>query len=142
VAATSPALELVSDASEREATRTPTEPIKVMIVDDDPDIRTVLRVLMEMEGFEVVAEARDGDEAVPEAMRTQPDVVILDYMMPKLDGAETANFIRTVAPHARILAFSGVIHELPEWADLFIEKGRLGEMAHLIARTDRRGPDS
>ncbi|MGH2756775.1 MAG: response regulator [Actinomycetota bacterium] len=134
MAAISRAIQAVAGASEGEIRDPRTQPIRVMIVDDDPDIRAVLRVLMEMEGFDVVAEVGDGDEAVPEAMRTQPDVVILDYMMPKLDGSEAADFIRTVAPHARILAFSGVIHELPEWADLFIEKGRLAEMANLIAK--------
>lgn len=107
-------------------------PLKILIVDDDPDIRTILQALMGLEGFEVVGLAEDGGKAVSAAMETQPDVVILDYMMPKIDGAEAATFIRAVAPFARILAFSGVIHELPVWADGFIPKGDIGEMARAI----------
>jgi CheY-like chemotaxis protein len=129
-----PLTEAATNASEIEVPGARTEPIRVMIVDDDPDIRALLRALMEAEGFEVVAEVADGYEAVPEAMRTQPDVVILDYMMPKLNGGEAAVFIRAVAPHARIVAFSGVIGESPEWADRFIQKGELAKMIDLIAK--------
>jgi CheY-like chemotaxis protein len=108
-------------------------PLKIMIVDDDPDVRAILDTLMGMEGFNVVALAEDGEKAVVLAIQTQPNVVILDYMMPKVDGAEAAKFIRAILPEARILAFSGVIHEMPEWADDFIEKGDIGDMARAIA---------
>src|SRR5688572_33332175 len=93
----------------------PEAPLKILIVDDDPDIRSILQALMGLEGCDVVGLAEDGGRAVAAAMETQPDVVILDFMMPKIDGAEAALFIRAVAPFARILAFSGVIHELPTW---------------------------
>lgn len=107
-------------------------PLKVMIVDDDPDVRTVLAMLIGMEGLDVVGLAEDGGDAVATAMETRPDVVILDYMMPKIDGKEAATFLRAIVPDARILAFSGVIHEKPEWADGFIEKGDIGEMGRII----------
>lgn len=113
-------------------------PLKVLIVDDDPDIRTILQALMGLEGFDVVGMAEDGGRAVAAAMETQPDVVILDYMMPKIDGAEAATFIRAVAPCSRILAFSGVIHELPAWADGFIPKGDIDEMARAIVGSQPR----
>lgn len=116
----------------------PEAPLKILIVDDDPDIRTILQALMGLEGFEVVGLAEDGGTAVAAAMETQPDVVILDFMMPKIDGGEAALFIRAVAPFARILAFSGVIHELPAWADGFIPKGDIGEMAHAIVGSQPR----
>jgi CheY-like chemotaxis protein len=106
--------------------------LKVMIVDDDPDVRTVLEMLMDNEGFEVVGVAHNGADAVGIALDAQPDVVILDYMMPKIDGGESARFIRAVSPNTRIVAFSGVIHEKPEWADMFIEKGDIAEMGRLI----------
>ena len=107
-------------------------PLKVMIVDDDPDVRAILDTLMGMEGFDVVGLAEDGEKAVVLAIETQPNVVILDYMMPKVDGAEAAKFIRAILPEARILAFSGVIHEMPDWADDFIEKGDIADMSRAI----------
>jgi CheY-like chemotaxis protein len=107
-------------------------PLKVLIVDDDADVRTVLESLMTMEGFEIVGQAGDGAEAVGIAAVTQPDVVILDFMMPRLDGKDAAMFIRGVAPEARIVAFSGVIHEPPAWADTFIEKGDITQMSRLL----------
>lgn len=120
------------------ATQTPpapperSAPLKVMIVDDDADIRTLLGALMGMEGFDVVGSAENGEAGVILASETRPDVVILDYMMPKIDGEEAAKFIRAILPEARILAFSGVIHALPEWADDFIEKGDIADMAKSI----------
>ena len=114
------------------APRERTAPLKVMIVDDDPDIRILLGTLMGMEGFDVVGIAENGEDGVVLASETRPDVVILDYMMPKIDGAEAALFIRAILPEARILAFSGVIHALPDWADDFIEMGAIGEMAQSI----------
>src|SRR5688500_17369377 len=107
-------------------------PLKVMIVDDDADIRILLGTLMGMEGFDVVGFAENGEAGVILASETRPDVVILDYMMPKIDGEDAAKFIRAILPEARILAFSGVIHALPEWADDFIEKGDIGDMAKSI----------
>ena len=114
------------------APRERSAPLKVMIVDDDADIRILLGTLMGMEGFDVVGIAENGEAGVILASETRPDVVILDYMMPKIDGEEAAKFIRAILPEARILAFSGVIHTLPEWADDFIEKGDIADMAKSI----------
>lgn len=115
-------------------------PLRVMIVDDDEDIRTLLRTVFEVNGFEVVALSADGDQAVPDALDTQPDVIVLDYMMPRIDGAEAATFLRAVAPTARIIAFSGVISELPEWADDFIQKGGVAEITELARSVMEKEP--
>ena len=113
-------------------TAAPPTPLKILIVDDDADVRSILKTLMGMEGYNVVGLAEDGTKAVQMALETKPDVIILDYMMPKVDGAEAALFIRAICPQARILAFSGVIHERPPWADAFIEKGDIAEMGRII----------
>lgn len=60
-------------------------PIKILVVDDDPDIIEVLEVLLEGEGYEVVA-AHDGEEGLVRIKEENPDLVILDLLMPKLDG--------------------------------------------------------
>lgn len=107
---------------------------KVLIVDDDEEIRHVLRLMCETEGFEVVGEATNGVEAVPLALKFQPDVVILDYLMPHLDGEGTATMLRAIAPDARIVAFSAVLDSKPAWSDSYLNKARVSEVAPLLER--------
>ena len=59
---------------------------RLLIVDDHAGFRSVARALLQGEGFEVVAEAADGPQAVAEAVRCQPDVVLLDVHLPGPDG--------------------------------------------------------
>lgn len=106
----------------------------VLIVDDDEEVRHVLRLMCETEGFEVVGEATNGVEAVPLALKHQPDVVILDYLMPHLDGEGTATMLRTIAPGARIVAFSAVLESKPTWSDSYLNKARISEVAPLLER--------
>lgn len=115
-------------------------PLTVLIVDDDPSIRLLLETMLELDGFEVVGQAADGNDAVPIAFDSQPDVIVLDYMMPKIDGAESAKFLRVAAPNAMIIAFSGIVHSKPEWADDFVSKAGvdgLAEMARYLTGQKR-----
>ena len=110
---------------------TTTEPT-VLIVDDDEEVRHVLRLLCETNGLKVVGEAANGVEAVAIAMRERPGFVILDYMMPRLDGEGTAEILRTITPESKIVAFSAALEEQPSWADAFLNKERVGELAPLL----------
>lgn len=112
--------------SVKESTKT------VLIVDDDEEIRHVLRLLCESEGLEVVGEAGNGVEAVPLALKHQPDFVILDYMLPRLDGEGAAEILRTVTPDSRIVAFSAILEQQPPWADAFLNKERITELMPLL----------
>lgn len=112
----------------------------ILIVDDDPEIRHALRLLFEFEDFEVVAEASHGMEAIPVALKLQPDFVILDYMMPKLDGYKTAEILRGVSPDTRIVAFSAVLDDKPNWADAYLNKDRIAEIAPLLASLVEMSP--
>lgn len=67
--------------------KNPEKPLKVEVVDDDPDICKVLRIFFWTRGLEVV-EAPNGTEGVAAAKKEQPDVVLLDIMMPDIDGFE------------------------------------------------------
>jgi DNA-binding response OmpR family regulator len=58
---------------------------KILVVDDDPDIRDVLETLLEGEGFEVVL-ANDGEQALEAIRKDSPDLMILDLLMPVMDG--------------------------------------------------------
>lgn len=104
----------------------------VLIVDDDEEIRHVLRLLCETEGLKVVGEATNGVEAVPLALHNQPDFVILDYKLPRLDGQGAAEILRAVTPDSRIVAFSAILDERPRWADAYLNKERITEMMPLL----------
>jgi CheY-like chemotaxis protein len=104
----------------------------VLIVDDEEEIRHVLRLLCETEGFDVVGEAGNGVEAVPMALKHQPDFVILDYLLPRLDGSGAAEILRTITPDSRIVAFSAILQEQPDWADAFLNKERVAELMPLL----------
>jgi len=71
---------------------------KVLIAEDETIIRLDLKGLLEGAGFEVCAEARDGEEAVRLARETEPDVALLDVKMPRLDGIEASRRILDERP--------------------------------------------
>jgi CheY-like chemotaxis protein len=104
----------------------------VLIVDDDEEVRHVLRLLCEQERLRVVGEAGNGIEAVSLALNHQPDFVILDYRLPRLDGEGTAEILRAVTPKSRIVAFSALLQRQPEWADAFLNKDRISELMPLL----------
>jgi len=74
----------------------PSNPVRVLVVDDEAPIRSVVRGFLEREGMQVV-EAGDGPGAVEQARALAPDVVVLDIMLPGFDGLEVLRRIRTFA---------------------------------------------
>jgi two-component system, OmpR family, alkaline phosphatase synthesis response regulator PhoP len=68
---------------------------KILIVDDEPDILELIEYNLKKEGYHVIT-ARNGQEAVAEAKRTLPDLIILDIMMPKMDGIEACRIMRSM----------------------------------------------
>jgi two-component system, OmpR family, alkaline phosphatase synthesis response regulator PhoP len=67
---------------------------KVLVADDEPDILEILKYNLSNEGYEVVT-AKDGDEALEKIRRFQPDLVVLDVMMPKKNGVEVCQILRS-----------------------------------------------
>ena len=100
----------------------------VLIVDDDGDIRTVVRSLIEAEDAFDILEAADGETALDLVYKEQPGLIILDYMMPGMTGADVAKGIRTLAPEARIIAFTAVLKSPPDWADIYLEKNEIDKL--------------
>ena len=72
--------------------------MKILIAEDETIIRLDLRTLLESAGFEVCAEAKDGEEAIDLARTEQPDLAVLDVKMPRLDGIEAARRILDERP--------------------------------------------
>jgi DNA-binding NarL/FixJ family response regulator len=107
-------------------------PRSILVVDDDDDVREALKLLLDASDLPVIGEATNGVEAGYMAYRHQPAIVILDYQMPKLTGAETSYVVRFLAPHSKIIAFSTLLEARPSWADAFLSKDSIGQMASLI----------
>lgn len=81
--------------------------VGVVVVDDDPDVRLLVRHRLRRAGMELLGEACDGAEAVEVVRRTQPDVVLLDLEMPRTPGDKALPHILRVAPSAMVVVFSG-----------------------------------
>lgn len=84
-----------------------TDGLRVLVVDDGPDVRfLVRRLLSRRKGFTVVGEAEDGIEAISAAADLQPHVVLLDLAMPRMCGEEALPRILAVAPSSMVTVFS------------------------------------
>jgi len=82
--------------------------IRVLVAEDHTLVRQMLRLLLRsMKGFEVVGEASNGFEAVEKATSLHPDVVLMDLLMPELDGLEATRRIKKALPEVRILVLTG-----------------------------------
>ena len=87
----------------------------ILIVDDNPSIRYLLKVLVETQtSFKVCGEAGHGSEAIQRAKELQPDLVLLDLSMPVLNGAEAASVIKNVMPNTKIVLFSMHVNDVPK----------------------------
>ena len=92
--------------------------LRILIADDHAVVRSGLRALLsEREGWQVVAEAADGKEAVAQALATAPDIAIVDYSLPLLNGVEVTRQIRQRSPCTEVILFTmydndNLIHDL------------------------------
>jgi NarL family two-component system response regulator LiaR len=87
-------------------------PIRVLIADDHEVVRQGLRTFLEIDPeLEVVGEAADGREAVRLAHRLRPDVVLMDLLMPELDGIVATQLIRQELPDTEVMALTSVLED-------------------------------
>jgi len=84
--------------------------IKIVIADDHPVVRIGVRnMLDEQEGFDVIGEASDGDEAITQTLESEPDILLLDVMMPRLPGIEAMRAIMNGTPTVKIILLTSTI---------------------------------
>ncbi len=104
------------------------EPIGVLIVDDHAVVREGLRSFLELqEGIAVVGEAGDGEEAVALAEQLRPDVVLMDLVMPKVDGVEAMRQLRERVPAARVIVLTSFLDD-----DRLLPAIRAGAAGYLL----------
>lgn len=86
--------------------------IRVLIVDDHAVVREGLRTFLELQdGIEVAGEAVDGEDALRESERLKPDVVLMDLVMPKLDGVGAMRELRRRVPEARVIVLTSFLED-------------------------------
>jgi len=102
--------------------------IKILTVDDEPDVRRLIEIKLKKAGFEVIT-AADGEEGVEKAKAENPDLILMDVMMPKMDGFTAVEKIKTEmdpAPLVMMLTAKGteddVMQGLVGGADDYITK--------------------
>jgi two-component system, NarL family, vancomycin resistance associated response regulator VraR len=80
---------------------------RVLIADDSSSVRNIIRTcLRDQEGIEICGEAADGLEAIEKAQTLKPDLVLLDLVMPEINGAEVASILKQKMPDIRIILFT------------------------------------
>lgn len=82
-------------------------PLKILIVDDNDLMRSLLRGILRNEEHEVIGEARNGAVALEMVEKAKPDVVFLDVMMPEMDGLETLQQVKTRFPATIVIMITG-----------------------------------
>jgi len=107
--------------------------VRILIAEDETLIRLDLRGILERAGFEVCAEARDGQEAVELARNALPDLAILDVKMPRLDGIEAARWILDERPIPIVILTAYGQEELVARA---VEAGVFGYLVKPFRETD------
>ncbi|HEX5004372.1 MAG TPA: response regulator transcription factor [Gemmatimonadales bacterium] len=102
--------------------------IRILIADDHTIVREGIRqVFRQEEGFDIVAEAANGNEALAMAVAERPDVAVLDITMPGMTGLQVAQAIRDDLPDVRVVMLS--MHDNPEYV---LEAVRAGAHAYLL----------
>jgi DNA-binding NarL/FixJ family response regulator len=109
--------------------------VRILLVDDHPIVRQGLKTLLEGQpGWQIVGEASDGLEALHKADSLQPDVMVLDVTMPKLNGLETCRLLRQKVPGLEILFVTQ--HDSPHMMREALDAGARGYVVKSNAARD------
>ncbi len=125
-------------------------PLRALVCDDDTPIRNMVRDMLETHGFEVI-EAKDGQQALSVFMKENIDLVIIDFLMPKVDGLQVIRNIRLSGERARVpvvlmsaISRSQILGDNPDLGpDYYINKPfkpkKMAKLIERVLRTLREG---
>jgi len=85
--------------------------IRVLIVDDTEHVREMLAQMLTLDGFEVAGKASGGQEAIASVSMSTPDIVIMDYKMPGMDGITATKSIRKIAPTTPVILYTAYLDD-------------------------------
>ena len=106
--------------------------IRVLIADDHSVVRQGLQMFLALDGaLEVVGEAKNGVEAVDLARQLEPDVVLMDLLMPEMDGIEATRIIRQELPDVEVIALTSVLED-----KAILDAVRVGAIGYLLKDTE------
>jgi DNA-binding NarL/FixJ family response regulator len=106
--------------------------VSVMIVDDHAVVREGLRAFLALQdGLEIVGEAGDGAEAIEEARRSRPDVILMDLVMPRLDGVGAMRELRRELPECRVIELTSFLDD-----DRLLPAIQAGAAGYLLKNAD------
>ncbi|HVM10794.1 MAG TPA: response regulator [Acidimicrobiales bacterium] len=108
--------------------------IRVLVVDDTDHVRRMLTTMLAVDGFDVVGSAPDGPGAIEAAAAHAPDVVVVDYRMPAMDGLETARRLKEHRPEQHVIVYTAFIDE-----DLERQAAEIG-VALCLGKVEGIGP--
>jgi len=108
------------------------EPIRVLVVDDHAVVRQGLRGLLELQdGVEVVGDAADGAQGVEAATELRPDVILIDLVMPVLDGVSAMRLLRERLPDVRVIVLTSFLDD-----DKLLPALRAGAAGYLLKNAE------
>lgn len=109
--------------------------IRVLLADDHTILRAGLKMMLNAQpDIEVIGEAQDGHQAIQEALRTQPDIILMDITMPDMNGIEATRQVKRLLPDVKILMLT--MHEHDEYVFQALQAGASGYLLKEAADTD------
>jgi two-component system nitrate/nitrite response regulator NarL len=107
-------------------------PKRILVVDDSALVRGLVREFIEsLPGFEVCGEAADGLEGVEKGLELKPDLIVLDFSMPRIDGLQIAVILHGVAPNTPIILFTFYKDAIPN------HMARAAGVSSVVSKTDQ-----
>lgn len=95
----------------------------ILLVDDEPHIRKFVSLILKQLGSPVVLEATNGEEAIEIYRRENPDLVLMDVSMPKLDGIETLKALKVIDPNCAVIMLTSIVNR--DTIEQAVESGAL-----------------
>lgn len=112
--------------------------LRILLVDDEPDILLLLQAMLTAPTWEIVGKAASGEDAVRVASYLTPDVAVVDYMMPGMHGMEVAERLKGVHPDCEVVLFSAYDvaddADLSPFVDHFLAKTNVSALGPLLER--------
>ena len=107
-------------------------PKRILVVDDNAPIRGLVREFIEARpGFEVCGEAADGVEGVLKGRELKPDLIVLDFLMPRINGIQAALILHEIAPNTPIILFTFYKEAIPN------DLARAAGVASILSKADQ-----